>query len=118
MIKDFNFDDSMDFWSQVLHNKQGKINSWAIYWYATIFLNDGLFLHPRDSFVKNIGHDGSGVHCGKSCVFDVELVKEYNVSFEEQVIAESNNARLRHIEYFKSLRIPFWKRVFNKLKGF
>jgi len=115
IIKEFNFDNSMDFWSQVVHNKHGKINSWAIYWYATIFLKDGLFLHPKDSFAANIGFDGSGVHCGESCSFDVKLVKKYDTVFEQNIIS-SILARQRHIEYFNSLKIPLWRRVVNKLK--
>ena len=41
----------------------GKIDSWAVRFYVSMFLNDGLFLYPQYSFVDNIGLDGSGVHC-------------------------------------------------------
>lgn len=115
MLREFNFDNSMDFWSQVILNKKGKINSWAIYWYATIFLKDGLFLFPRESFVKNIGHDGSGEHCSESCVFDVELVRDYYVTFTDE-IHPSKLARDRHIEYFKSIKNTIWQRLINKGK--
>ncbi len=40
----------------------GHKDSWAIKWYATIFLNDGLGLHPKLSLVQNIGFDGSGTN--------------------------------------------------------
>ncbi|MDK9694556.1 MAG: glycosyltransferase [Sulfurimonas sp.] len=115
MIKEFNFENSIDFWSQVIHNKHGKINSWAIYWYATIFLKDGLFLYPKNSFTANIGFDGSGVHCDDSCSFDVELVEKYDIVFEQNIIS-STLARQRYIEYFNPLKIPLWKRAINRLK--
>ena len=115
MIRDFNFDNSMDFWSQVIANKKGKINSWAIYWYAAVFLNEGLFLYPRDAFAKNIGHDNSGVHCGTTSVYDVELVNEYNMVFPSKVEVPPL-VRQRHVEYFNSLKVPFLKKVRNKIK--
>lgn len=114
MIREFNFDNSMDFWSQVLLNKKGKINTWAIFWYATVFLNDALFLHPRESFVINIGHDGSGEHCGPTNCYNTQLIRTYDIEFPEEV-KESQLARQRHIEYFRSLRKPLWKRVVKKL---
>ena len=50
------------FWKQVLLNKKNKINTWAIFWYTTIFKKNGLCLHPCRSFTKNVGFDGSGSH--------------------------------------------------------
>lgn len=41
---------------------RGKNNSWAIRWYASAFLKNKLTLYPKNSFVKNIGVDGSGTH--------------------------------------------------------
>lgn len=115
MIKEFNFDNSIDFWSQVMYNKRGKINSWAIYWYATIFLNNGLFLHPKSSFTKNIGHDGSGIHCDENSAFEASLVEKYDVIFPTD-IRISTVARQAHIEYFRTLKVVLWKRVLKKIK--
>ncbi len=61
----FNLDGASDFWVQVLDNARGEINTWAIFWYATIFRNGGLCLSPHESYAENIGLDGSGVHCGE-----------------------------------------------------
>jgi len=47
-----------------LGNVSGKCNSWATFWCLTILSNGGLCLSPYKSLVKNIGFDGSGVHCG------------------------------------------------------
>ena len=40
-----------------------KNDSWAVRVYVSMFLEDGLFLYPNESLLKNIGFDGSGVHC-------------------------------------------------------
>lgn len=61
-INRFNLDNSENFWQQVLDNRSGKINTWAIFWYATIFKHHGLCLSPVVSFTKNIGFDKSGTH--------------------------------------------------------
>jgi hypothetical protein len=68
-IHAFNLDGHYDFWSQVLANARGDIKTWAVFWYATIFLNKGLCLNPKLSFARNVGFDGTGVHCGSDLSF-------------------------------------------------
>ena len=114
MIKDFNLNNSYDYFEQIVANKKSKLNTWAIFWYASVYLNNGLSLHPRESFVQNIGHDGEGVHCGKSSVFDVELIKEYPIKFTER-IEEDLEARKRFEQFFNSLKVPLYKRIINKI---
>jgi len=53
----------------------GKNNSWAIYWALKVIEEKGTCVAPYISFIKNIGCDGSGVHCGVSDKFDTVLEK-------------------------------------------
>lgn len=62
-IYNFNIDGSQNFWSQVNDNITGKLKTWAIFWYATIFKHNGLCLNPSRSFVENIGQDATGENC-------------------------------------------------------
>lgn len=64
-IHRFNLDGAHDFWAQVTANHNGTMNTWAIFWYATVFENHGLCLNPTRSLVQNIGHDTSGQNCIK-----------------------------------------------------
>lgn len=64
MIKEFDLDGTGAFWNQVLDNLQGRIDTWAIFWYATIFQNGGLCVNPYFSYSANIGFDGTGINCG------------------------------------------------------
>ena len=64
MIHRFNIDGFENFWLQVLGNRSGALNTWAIYWYAAIFRRGGLCVSPWHSYVRNIGFDGSGENCG------------------------------------------------------
>lgn len=69
----FSIDWTMNFWKQVREFKRGKNNSWAIRWYASVFLNNGLTLNPSRSLINNIGHDGSGIHSGTNTIYDVKV---------------------------------------------
>ncbi len=54
MIRNFDLNNSGVFWKQILNNKKGKINTWGIFWYASIFLNEGLCAHPKNSYVQKL----------------------------------------------------------------
>ena len=45
---------------QLKANINGTNSTWAVKWYCTIILNNGLCLNPKTSLVKNIGFDSSG----------------------------------------------------------
>ncbi len=86
-----------DLESHVLGNVYGRTNSWAAFWALTVIMKKGLCMSPYESFVNNIGFDGSGVHCGVTentlklrplekteeviLPEKVELVKDYKESF-------------------------------------
>jgi GNT-I family len=44
---------------------QGRVDSWGICWYLSVFIRSGLTLFPVRSLVHNTGFDGSGTHEGK-----------------------------------------------------
>lgn len=41
----------------------GKNDSWAVFWSLIIIEKMGICINPYRSLIKNIGFDGSGVHC-------------------------------------------------------
>jgi hypothetical protein len=97
-IRRFNLDGAHDFWAQIQANQSGKLNTWAIFWYASIFENDGLCLNPARSFVRNIGIDGSGENCGKSDPFAADVL---GVEYEElPVFKEESNLAVQKIKAF------------------
>ncbi len=110
----FNVDGHENFWSQVLQNVQGKINTWAIFWYATIFLNNGLCLNPSLSYTRNIGHDGSGVHCGKSGYPDNRKLNiNDNPRFSSNIT--ENKKTVEVIKKYLSQRKSIPKQIVNKV---
>ena len=56
----FNIFSSMNHFEQIIRNKNKTLSSWAVFWHATIFKNNGICIYPKFSLVKNIGFDGSG----------------------------------------------------------
>ncbi len=60
----FNLDGAHDFYDQITGNLDGRIRTWAVFWYATIFENNGWCLTPTQPFLRNIGLDGSGENSG------------------------------------------------------
>lgn len=50
-------------------------DTWSIPWTVAHYLNNMKSIFPSYSLVKNIGFDGSGVHCGKTDIFN-NLLKD------------------------------------------
>jgi hypothetical protein len=116
--KEFNINGSMHYYRMLREQDQGKIDSWAIRWYASVFLNHGLCLHPGKSYVNNIGHDGSGVHCASMDVFDVEL-NEIKMSHFTMDLQEEDIVTKKMEEFYlalqKALKKPLHLRIRDKL---
>ena len=115
-IYKFNFDGSnKSFWRQIILNKNKKINTWAIFWYAIIFKNKGLCLHPSKSFTCNIGFDGSGTH-----TFDLSYKDNKNLNKKKQLnfksLIEENLmivSRIKHYFYNSKKNMLF--RILSKI---
>ena len=73
------FDLPGNLFSNLLRQQMsGEIDSWAIRWYYTHFMNAATCIWPMDSKIRNIGMDGTGVHSGTSSVFDIMLSDNFN----------------------------------------
>jgi hypothetical protein len=84
-INAFSIDGTMNFWKQMQDFKAGKNNSWAIRWYASIFLKGGLSLNPSHSLVNNIGHDGTGVHSNIENMYRVKISQKPVKHFPDEI---------------------------------
>ncbi len=86
MIYKFNLDGEVNFWDQIIQNKIGEANTWAIFWYARIFINNGLCVSPWFSYVRNIGFDGSGTHS-----YQLNSKKEIDIINNDGKFVSNNN---------------------------
>jgi glycosyltransferase involved in cell wall biosynthesis len=117
----FSIEETMNFWKQLEGYKAGKNDSWAIRWYASIFLKGGLTLNPAVSLVHNIGNDGSGTHSNKEDMYAVKLAKEpvtqYPSAITEDLVAylaiknflknRKGNLLQRGLRFVKQLQVKY-----------
>jgi GR25 family glycosyltransferase involved in LPS biosynthesis len=110
----FNLDNTYSYIGQLEANLSGKINTWAIKWYASVFLNNGLCLHPNLSLVNNIGFDNTGTHCSTTSEFDwPELTNHINI---REIPIEENKTALKLIKrFYKSNRGSIVTRIRRKV---
>jgi len=59
----FDLDGTYPYYKMLEGNKLGKVDSWGIRWYLTVFMQNGLVLFPVKSLVENVGFDRSGTNC-------------------------------------------------------
>ena len=109
-IAAFSIEHKMNFWKQMQEFKKGKNNSWAIRWYASVFLKGGLTLNPSQSLVNNIGHDGTGVHSGINDIYNVIINPKPITEFPSAI--EENPIAYQAIKTFLTNRKgSFWDRI-------
>jgi len=98
-IYSFNIDGSENFFKQLIDNQKGVINTWAIYWYASIYKNKGLCLNPKHTFVLNIGNDGGGTNKLKGLIYSSKKLNlKKNISFTEKI--HENKESIKKLKQF------------------
>jgi hypothetical protein len=99
----FNLDDQYEFSKQLVGNIHKTMNTWAIKWYASIFEQNGLALHPYPSLTQNIGADGSGnsTDARAEKYFWKQLAEKIDI--QEIEIIESKKARVLAGEFYKQV---------------
>jgi FkbM family methyltransferase len=78
-IKYADIDGTNQFLNQLKANMDGALKTWAVLWHFSVFLKNGLSLHPRKSLVTNIGMDDTGANCGITDIFKAEGVENIQV---------------------------------------
>lgn len=58
----FNLDGAYDFYNMLKQQNEGKIDSWAVRWLASAYINNLFTLYPISSFVFHSGNDGCGTN--------------------------------------------------------
>jgi GR25 family glycosyltransferase involved in LPS biosynthesis len=101
----FDLNSSYPYFKMLEAQIKGKVDSWAIRWYLSTFMQEGLTLYPVHSLVKNIGFDGSGTNCNAASHFDLELSEEEVIYLPELVI-ENASATDAISKYLYALQSP------------
>jgi glycosyltransferase involved in cell wall biosynthesis len=111
--RDFNFDNSYPYIKMLEDQICGLNNSWAIRWYASAFLKEKLTLHPCQSLVQNIGHDGSGTHCGNDEQF-LNTLGDFYGKLESVKVMHNKEAEKAFVAFYQKSLYTRLKRVLIK----
>jgi hypothetical protein len=63
-------------WDLLIRASEGKVDSWAMWWYYTIFSHGGLCVNPKYSLVKCNGFGDDATHCVGELKWN-EIIKPY-----------------------------------------
>lgn len=77
----FDLDGAYNYFNMLKAQRKGKVDSWGIRWYLSVFMMNGLTLYPARTLVKNIGFDSSGRHRCRSSLFNHTTVDIQSVSY-------------------------------------
>ena len=113
-IKQFNFNNSKNYYKMLGKNLYTKNKSWAVQWYASAFLANMLTLYPKYTYIKNIGLDGSGENTKIKYNLNTRFNKNYKISKINR-IEESNIGRKKLEEYFRKNEKNLIEKIFSKL---
>jgi hypothetical protein len=100
----------------------GQIDSWYIRWTYNAFLKGKYTIYPSVSFVNNIGHDDTGVHCkedSESILSHSELNPNSKVNFKRDVVLKSEivSAFNKAFNFTNTVRVKlFIKEMINHVK--
>jgi hypothetical protein len=112
----FNSYQGKEFEKQLMRNYRGSLNSWAVKWHASIKINGGKVLHPKVTYVANIGFDGDGENCAIGNVEgSIDNTLELDITVAEKYFADLAIIRLK--KYFKK-KYSFYERVKRKILSY
>lgn len=116
----FDFNGKYGYTRMLRRQIEGKNNSWAIRWNASLFLKDILSLNVGKSLVQNEGFDGSGTNCGGGGLYASELYMERLPVKKISPIEENIQARNVYVRYYartNSFMAKAIRRIKRTLKG-
>jgi hypothetical protein len=111
----FDFNGKYGFTRMLRRQIEGKNNSWAIRWNASLFLKDILSLNVGRSLVQNEGFDGSGTNCGGGGLYASHLYLQPLFITPISPIEENKEARQAFIRYYARTN-SFWAQAIRRIK--
>lgn len=115
LTRRFDFNGNYHFTRMLRRQVEGKNNSWAIRWNASLFLKDILSLNVGRSLVQNNGFDGSGTHCGGGNLYSSQLWMQPLPVEKITPICENEAARVAFARYYHRTN-GFWAKVIRRIK--
>lgn len=112
--KEFDRNGAFPYTKMLKDQADGKIDSWAIRWYASAFLAEKYTLQSNVMLVENIGFGTDSTHCFSH--------KKYNIKLHDRQVVNDLPAEMENDElnreyrfYLKWDTVPFLKRCLIKI---
>ena len=115
LCKTFDFNGKYPYTRMLRRQVQGKNNSWAIRWNASLFLNDKLSLNAGKSLIHNIGFDGSGENSGSQNFYNMGLFDGKLDLVKPNEVEENREARQQFEAFYKRTN-SFWAKAKRRLQ--
>ncbi|MDF3819123.1 glycosyltransferase [Leptospira sp. 96542] len=120
LVNEFNFDNSYNYFEMLKLQNKGQINSWAIRWMASAFLEEMYTYYPSKSLVIHIGNDSEASNYFfkskdplRVPVCQSEIIPKV-LELNEDLIQRS---RLAHIAYLKKFQPSLLEKIIRKVYG-
>ncbi len=114
-FNEINIDGTNQFVKQLEDNISGILKTWAVKWQFSIFVNDGLCLHPKISLVQNIGLDNSGENCGENNNFEIPRLAN-KIQVIKLPVSDYKNVYPKLRRFYKEMYLQSWE-IKTILKG-
>jgi len=107
-IEKFNLDGCSFHYDALCKNMSGELRTWAVKWYASIYIHGGLCLYPHRSLVRNEGFDGTGIHCeNDNSSFYQRMKLARHINLEPRNVCETS-VYLKAIQSYYQNRLRCW----------
>ena len=93
----------------------GRIDSWAVRWYASAFLAEKYTLQSNRMLVENIGFGEAATHYGVRGKYRIVL-DPGPVDMTEEPLFETEELKREHRHFLRLEDVPLVRRIFLKLK--
>ena len=105
LLNAFNLNGAINYQDMLEKYCTGGIDSWAVPWHSSMFLQNRITLFPSKSFVSNEGGDGSGTHFGVNPLYSQNLYSQ-TISDFPTVLSESQSYRDSMIAFYRKTNRP------------
>ena len=102
----FDMEGTYPYYEMIRDQKAGRINSWGIQWYLSVFFHSGIVLHPKRSIVRHIGFGEDATHVRRDAGIYADTISNSPVSTYPENIEVDGKAKEEYIRFFRKHQTP------------
>lgn len=103
-----------DIHNMLMMQQNHEIDSWSIRFSFTHFIHHAVTIMPVHSYIRHIGFDGSGTHCGSSSVVEDAYEHSDAIKFLDVIYEDKRIINAFYNVYCRTKR-PLWQKIINTI---